>query len=308
MSKSKVALACLLCALASSSMAASDAAASLSNLKFQLIDLNPLDGIAPTVTYNGGKTSLSLSINDATTGDADSASRTRNGYQAFERVYNVSLDNVEGFASIDNQTLAVYGAAHGPSTSYNALASTFAQQLTLSAQSMLVITAEASVTARAVNPQACPGSYYYYYGCSASETASASAGMTLNYSYYANNSSVSVSFNDSLNTSATGRGEYTGYSYSYYYPYYGYVYQTYPKLEETKSSERMLTAVFMNTSTTDQSAYFALSTSVNGQGSSSLPMSLTTLTPVPEADTVALAIAGLGGLLSLTRLRRRHQA
>ncbi len=308
MTKSKVALACLLCTLATSSMAASDAAASLSNLKFQLIDLNPLDGIAPTVTYNGGKTSLSLSIADATTGDADSASRTRNGYQAFARVYDVSLDNVEGFASIDNQTLAVYGAAHGPSTSYSAQASTFAQQLTLSAQSMLIITAKASVTARAVNPQACPGSYYYYYGCSASETASASAGMSLNYNYYANNSSVSVSFNDSLNVSAAGRGEYTGYSYSYYYPYYGYVYQQYPKLEEIKSSERLLTAVFMNTSTTDQSAYFALSTSINGQGTSSLPMSLTTLTPVPEADTAALAIVGLGGLFSLTRMRRRSLA
>lgn len=308
MTKSKVALACLLCTLANSSMAASDAAASLSNLKFQLIDLNPLDGIAPTVTYNGGKTSLSLSIADATTGDSDSASRTRNGYQAFARVYDVSLDNVEGFASINDQTLAVYGSAHGPSTSYSALASTFAQQLTLSAQSMLVITAEASVTARAVNPQACPGSYYYYYGCSASESASASAGMSLNYSYYANNSSVSVSFNDSLNVSVAGRGEYTGYSYSYYYPYYGYVYQTYPKLEETKSGERLLSAVFMNTSLTDQSAYFSLSTSVNGQASSSLPTSFAALSPVPEADAAVLAIAGLAGLASLRNLRRRRQA
>lgn len=307
MSKSKVALACLLCALASSSMAASDAAASLTNLKFQLIDLNPLDGIAPTVTYNGGKTSLSLSISDAFTGNADSASRSRSGYQAFSHVYDVSLDNVEGFASIDAQTLAVYGAAQGASTSYNAQASTFAQQLTLSAQSMLVITAEASVTARAVNPQACPGNYYYYYGCSASETASASAGMSLNYNYYTNNSSVSVSFNDSLNVSATGRGEYSSYYYSSY-PYYNYVYQTYPKLEETNASERMLTAVFMNTSTTNQSAYFSLSTSVNGQASSALPLSYAALTPVPEADTAALALVGLAGLISVRSLRRRRQA
>ena len=148
-SKTRVALACLLCALGSQAMASSQASASISNLRFQLIDLNPMDGISASVTFGTGSTTLSLSGSDGALGDSDSAARTRSGYMSFSRTYDISLDNLSGHASIADGSLNVSGSATGTSTSFNAQASSYASQLQLSAQTLLIITADASVAAAA---------------------------------------------------------------------------------------------------------------------------------------------------------------
>jgi hypothetical protein len=314
-SKTRVALACLLCALASHAMASSQASASISNLKFQLIDLNPMDGESASVTYGGGSTSLSLSGYDGSTGDSDSASRTRSGYMSFSRVYEVSLDNVTGSASIGNGELNLSGSANGLSTSFSAGASSYASQLQLSANSLLIITADASVAAAALNAPDCASNYYR---CGASESASASATMSLNYSYYTSTGSTTVNYSDSVTSSAQSVGaqdvtDYYGYNWYYCY-YYGYYCSSnpthYDKTEQSVSSSRTFSAVFMNTSSSTQSAYFSLGTSINGSATSAGLQSaggVANVTPVPEAGTTALALVGaavVGGVAT----RRRRQA
>jgi hypothetical protein len=310
-SLSKIALACLFAAGASSAFAAAQSAASISNIKFQVIDLNPMDG-APTFTFAGGNTSLSVSASDSSLGESESASRTRAGAFSFARTFEATLDHVSAQADISDKALQVEGAASGPGTSYGAYATTgytgySNAVLTLSPQSMVVITAVADVMASATNPRECGGIYYYYNTCSASESASASASMTLQYSYSTNNGNVSVNLSDVLSASAVARGAYTEavYNYSYWYGYYDYFDR--PLLEETKSDSRTFTAVFMNTSNLIQTASFSLSTNVSGFANTAAPtMSVLNITaaPVPEAEASLLALSGLG-LLAATARRRR---
>jgi hypothetical protein len=312
-SLTKIALACLFAASASSAFAAAQSAASISSIKFQVIDLNPLDG-APTFAYAGGNTSLSVSATDSSVGESESASRTRPGAFSFTRTFDATLDHVSAQAEVGEKVLQVEGAASGPGTSYNASASTGYTGynnavLTLSPQSMVVITATADIMASASNPATCGSyNYYYYYsGCGASESASASATMNLSYSYSSGNGSVSVNQSDSLSVSAIARGAYDVY-YDYYYSYY-YGYPTvthYDKVEESKSDSRSFTAVFMNTSNLVQTASLQFSTNVSGNATTAAPTmsALHMSTPVPEADTSLLALSGLGLLLATARRRR----
>ena len=310
--KTRVALASLLCALGSQAMASSQASASISNLKFQLIDLNPLDGVAASVSYNGGSTSLSLSGNDGSTGDSDSASRTRSGYMSFSRVYEISLDNVSGTASIGNGDLNVSGSANGLSTSFNASAMAYASQLQLSANSLLIITADAAVAAAALNAPDC---YSNYYRCGASESASASASMSLSYNYYTSTGSTSVSYGDSVGASAQSQGaqDVSNYYYDWYYCYYyGYYCSSspthYDKTEQSVSSSRTFSAVFMNTSSSAQTAYFSLNTNISGYATSpsvEAAGGVANVTPVPEAGTTALALVGAAVVGGVATRRRR---
>jgi len=308
-SLSKIALACLFAAGASSAFAAAQSAASISSIKFEVIDLNPLDG-TPTFSYAGGNTSLSVSANDSAVGESESASRTRAGAFSFTRTFDATLDHVSAQANIGDKALQVEGAASGPSTSYSAAASTGYTGynnavLTLSPQSMVVITATADIMAAASNPTACGPSYYYYNNCSASESATASANMSLSYAYSTSNGSVSVSQSDSLSVNAIARGAFD--LYDYYYYYYGYGYVThYDKLEESKSDSRSFTAVFMNTSNSVQTASLMFSTSVSGFANTAAPtMSVLNISAaVPEAEAGLMALTGLG-LLAATARRRR---
>jgi hypothetical protein len=308
-SLSKIAFACLFAAGASSAFAAAQSSAAISNIKFQVIDLNPMDG-SPTFTYAGGNTSLSVSAIDNSVGESESASRTRPGAFSFTRTFDATLDHVSAQAQVGDKVLQVEGAASGPGTSYNAAASTgytgySSAVLTLSPQSMVVITAMADLMASASNPGAC-GSGYYYYGCSNSESATASATMSLSYGYSTSNGSVSVNQSDSLSVSAIARGSYDYYDYYYYY-YYGYGNLVhYDKVEESKSDTRSFTAVFMNTSNSVQTAALQFSTSVSGFATTAAPtMSVLNISAaVPEAETGLLALSGLG-LLAATARRRR---
>lgn len=309
-SLTKIALACLFAAGASSAFAAAQSAASISSIKFQVIDLNPLDG-APTFSYTGGSTSLSVSANDSSVGESESASRSRAGVFSFSRTFDATLDHVSAQADISEHALQVEGAASGASTSYSASASTgysgyTSAVLSLSPQSMVVITAVADIMASASNPGNCASGYYYYYTCSPSESASASASMSLSYGYSTSNGSVSVNQSDSLSVNAIARGAYDSY-YDYYYYYYGYGYSThYDKVQESKSDSRSFTAVFMNTSNSVQTASLMFSTSVSGFATTAAPtLSMLNISAaVPETETGLLALSGLGLLAAKARRRR----
>lgn len=307
-SLSKIALACLFAVGTSSAFAAAQSAASIGNIKFEVIDLNPMDGV-PTFTFAGGNTSLNVSATDNAVGESESASRTRPGAFSFARTFDATLDHVSAQAEVGEKVLQVEGAASGPSTSYNASASTgytgySSAVLTLSPQSMVVITAVADIMASASNPADC-GSGYYYYGCSNSESASASATMSLSYGYSTSNGSVSVNQSDTLSLNAIARGAYDYYDYYWYY-YGNGSYVHYDKVEESKSDSRTFTAVFMNTSLLTQTASLQFATNVSGFANSAAPTIsvLNISTAVPEAETGLLALGGLGLLAAVARRRR----
>lgn len=319
-------LACALSLVGSSALAFAESSAAINSIQFQLIDLAPQDGPA-SFQYSGGKTTLLVSTTDGG-GDADSMSKTRSGTFAFSDEFASQLEHVSSTAVIALDRLNVSGSASGLGQTYSSYSSRVTTgidssypyynstgNLTLSARSMLVITAEASVFASATNPA--PASCYY---CSSTENAGAAASMTLNYSYGGGNTSASYSFNDAVGVNATARGayqsqEFAGYrqvpytygGYTYYYsePIYNTV--THPLVEETKSASKYLTAVFMNTSDSAVSANLYFSVSTAGTANTAAAVLPGSVSAVPEADAAALWLAGLGvvgGVAARRRVRR----
>lgn len=319
------ALACSLSLIGSSAFAYAESSASINAIQFQLIDLMPQDGPA-SFQYSGGKTTLSVSTTDGGTGDADSISKTRSGTFAFSDQFVSQLDHVSSTAGIALDRLGVSGSASGVGSTYSSYSSgattgiyssypyyNSTGNLTLSAHSMLVISAEASVFASATNPAST--SCYY---CSSSENAGASASMTLNYSYSGGNTSASYSFNDAVGVNATARGayqsqEFVGYrqvpytygGYTYYYsePIYNTV--THPLVEETKSASKYLTAVFMNTSDLAVSANLYFSVSAAGTANTAAAVLPGPVAAVPEADAAWLLLAGMGVVGGVAARRRK---
>lgn len=300
----------LACAVVSTSaMSAAQSSASITDLKFQVIDLDPTNGY--DFQFNSqGRTLLSLSASNNDSGENDSYSRSRNGWLV-PGSFESNLGYVSGQATVSADGLSLSGQSLGYGN-YNASASSGTEyygwsngDLTLSANTMVIVTAKASVFASATNPSACP---YYY--CSPSEYASASAGMTLNYSYYTGSTSISYSFNELLNVNVTAMGahtrqEFAGYElvsspwgYDYYQPIYRYV--DVPLTEGTESQERMLTAVFVNSTNTTQVASFGLRANISGSAT-------TPLSPIPEPGTWALMLAGLAVVgVRMSRVRSRR--
>jgi len=317
---SYVAAACALVLCAANAQAASSSSASISGITFTLIDLNPNDGIDPSFSFqtSKGTTTFSLSATDNAVGESDSSSRTRPGTFSFTNDQLSQLTNVAASGTLTNQSLSVSGSAYGPQTSYNTSASTGVNNgnyygaplnLTLSANSVLLIDAEVNLAASASNPPTC--SYYYY--CNTSETAQASATSTLTYTY--TGSSISSTYNSpqtlSLQANATGGYSTQQYQYDPVSGNYIWVTTTTPYTEESKNLNDVLHSVFSNSTAITQSA--SLGFAVAATGSATTPFAdpilttdFTTLAAVPEPSTYLLFAQGLalGGFL----LRRRRQA
>ena len=304
---SAVALAAL-ALMTSAAQAASQSSATISGLNFTLIDLDPNDGITPSFSFltTKGSTALTLSANDTQLGESDSMSATRPGTFSFTRDQLANITNADVSGSLSSDALSVKGAAYGPNTSYNAAASTGAQtsgyyynlplNLSLTANSLLLIDANIQLKAEASNPQACSSNYYY---CTNTETATATASSSLAYSYAG--TSISATYNGAVTRTlqANAHGESTNYGYVYdpALGYATYTYTTTPKVEEYKVLDESLRNVFSNSSNLTQSATFGLSVSALGQAMTQA---------IPEPGTCALMLQGL--LLGGWLLRRSRRA
>lgn len=274
-------------------LAASHAWASLDSLEFTLVDLNPFDGVTPTLSFltSSGSTALSVSVADTAIGESESAGRTRPGAFSFDREFLAQLTNAGAAASIDQSQLAAEGYAFGSGTSFNANASTGGgYSLSLSANSALLITANLNLIAEASNGT-CTSYYYYcngYYG--ASDTATASGSLSLAYTYSANGVYVSYNHSDSQSVTATSLGGYQYYDWVYN-PNTGWseqVWYTVPGSDDSKSFAGMLSATFTNMTLDTQTAALSLAVGVQGSGSTAPVVS-----SVPEADTLAMVSVGL---------------
>lgn len=250
---SAAAAACVLALSSTSALASAQSSVTLGSVSFTLIDLNPLDGIAPSFSFlsSAGSTLLNVSATEEGLG-TDSFSRERVGTYTFSRDFLTDLVNASASGSIDGHDISLSGSALTPNTSYSAdafVGSLSAFNLSLSANTLLLIQADASLLASST------------FGDSASATAS----LSLSYSY------GSVSFADTKTLSAVIGAE-----------------------GGSQSVHDFLSSAFVNTSGETQKGVFSLSASVAGES----------VTPIPEPETYALAIAGLCVAGSLARRRR----
>lgn len=303
------AIASVLAAAPFAAQAGSYASASVGQLGFQLIDLDTGDAVAPFYALNLSNnpssgpgygtpygSSVSVSATDANLGWSDSASKARD-QMFFQIALDATTGNAQAHGEVSANAVSASGSAAGKGTSFNASAATGQNAngyyntiyaIDLSPRSVLVVTARADATAWAGNGQ-CISTSYYSSSCG-SESATATAGMNLSYSYYGTGISTNYSFSDSAsasaNVSSTG-----GYQYDPRTGYGSYVYS--PTPDQLRTSGRLLTAVFTNSSDQVQRATLGLSATVQGAAT----------TAIPEASTMAMFALGLLGLAGVARRR-----
>lgn len=296
----------LACALIFSSVTAHSAAessASITGLKFTLVDLDVTDGIAPSFSFVNGANTSGFSFYANYQDGGDQAQSTRNGFLTSDRKWVSDTGLPVGYdITMSGSGLQLSGFAAGESTHYaiNATAGNsqfLAGNLALSANSLLIIRANAEVYASATNPA---NTHCYGY-CLSTESAHASASMTLHH--YSDGTFSGSS--DSLEVSASARGPVTTHGWDQVYDpaigWYEYVTReiNMPAYEETLLDRKTFTVSFANESATTRHATFHLATSV--RGSAYTPFATTPVTPVPEPGAYALLLAGLavvGGLAS----------
>lgn len=272
--------------------AASTSSASFTDITFELIDLNPADMLAPTITFVTDSNSASyvhaeVSVFDPNTG-SDGANLTKTGVRSTTpKSTSVNYGSALAGASVtgDNTTtlsgegeytsvvsaMSASGGSGSPSAggsaNYSATAQLpnwwWAQNFFLGNNTALLITTNATVTAE--NTVGFDGMY----------SESSSASLSLIISGAGPTGSGSQSFSDSLSTSISG---WAG----------------------TDTQNRTMAAAFLNTSGGDLYGYLQMQASVNGYSS-------VVSTPVPEPETYAMMLAGLGALGFIGRRRKQQK-
>ena len=286
-------------AFATPAMAAVSASATLSNFTITLFDLNPLDNIAPTLTWTDPQGYNSLYGNFTQAYTSDIGGYGPNGY-----VYHY------GALGAGNTSSA--SLSHATATATVAAA---AQALTPSGTLSASGSAYATTTSGSTSFNAYAYEPYYSYASFTlsantlavfSVTATTQAATTVGYDW-ANGQSESASAYAQLNVSGTGasgngsqssNGSASS-SASYVYDHYTYdpvtgAYQYY-YLPQSSSSSATLAGSFVNTSTGNLTGQMQMYVQANGS---------TNVAAVPEPESYAMFLAGLGIIGAMVRRRK----
>lgn len=278
-------------------MAAVSASASLSNFTVTLYDLSPLDDIAPTITWTDadGYNLLYGNYTNATT--SDSAGYGLTGQSANWGALgsaNSSIANLSHATAV--ATIEASGLPMTPSGSMSASGSASA---TMSSGST-------SFYAYASQP------YYYYQGFVLSAntmavftgTASTQTTTTVGYDPLAPIQSEYASASVYLYVSgigASGKGNQSAYdsasSYASYTAMYNYETGTFTYGPQSTSTVATVGAAFVNMSAGYLTGQMQLS--VNAQGT-------TSIAAVPEPESSAMLLVGLGIIGTMARRRQSH--
>jgi hypothetical protein len=297
-----VTLAAMSCTFATAAWANAQATASLSNLTFTLYDLNPNDDITPSFSFvvgvgQYGSTATTASVNDNLARESGAESLTR-AQPFLAHTSGVALTSGQAYATVLPYEVAAFGQAGGSAANFSATAnsSTGNNQgsyatggIELSANTLLVIHADAAVSGSVSDGVAC-NSYYYY--CSSSDTSSASVSMNLSFNNSGATSSGSGSFSGGLTGSASSYAS-TSYGYN---PLTGtYMYVTTPAASSFDKSDSV-SLVFANNTNLIQHGLFSMIASVQGQSSSGSAEALAAVPihVVPDGTQVTSSLQQIG--------------
>ncbi|ACB34604.1 hypothetical protein Lcho_2339 [Leptothrix cholodnii SP-6] len=290
------ALAAMMVIGAAPAHAVSSSSASFTDITFQLVDLNPLDALTPYLTFINGSSAAStvstnVSLNDPDTG-SDGGSNTKTGVRSTTSKSssqdfgattanasvvgnNATTLNGAGTYTSALSSVSASGSAYSPTAggyaSYSATAQVpnywYSSNFLLSANTILIVTANGAASAQnSVGYDGLTGSSENSY-----------AQLSFNLSGSGPSGSGSQGASDSISL------------YNYYW--YG---------TGAQSDARVMGGAFTNLSNVDLYGTLSLQATVSGDSSVvSLPA------PVPEPESYAMMLAGLGAIGAMARRRKQ---
>lgn len=303
-----VATACLLAAATLPASAGSSASASISSIKFQLIDLTPDDGVAASFGFIGGenRTNASHWVDDAQTFYVVPTSQVLDAWMA--PMSGVVVSGGAGAITtwvVTSDAMSVTGVASGLGGQFQGQVASgplrdqfWLRNLALSGNAALSIELSYSLDAAASNAPPCIAEDLCARGLSFNtERAGSSVGVGLSYSYQEDGFSVFYDkhFGDMVQATAVPHIEVGAYVLDEDLGDITVNESEVPGADQSKHAEGKFKLSFVNVSQQQQTANLWLSSSVWGEGN----------TPaVPEPQLAFLCIAGLG-VIGMRAIRQR---
>ncbi len=299
-----VALTAALVAASSSAWAVSLASASIGSVKFQLIDLAPDDGLAPSLTFIDGENQTIISgwVDDSTRTTAG-IPRTNESSVGWSSQLSGSAASPSADAtaswSASSSGISLSGAAQGLGGKYTWDLTTgpassgdyWLRNIKLSAHSYLTIEASYSLDAEASNAMPCLAET----GCPVAgkyELAGASAGMSLAYNYLEDG--LSVGYNRTAGDGVLAIARPFVQAGTIFWNAGKLSIQEFdqPGTDQAFHKDGVLTLAFMNASDVDQTANLRIGVSIWGEGNT---------LAIPEPSTAILYGIGLIALIGSAR-------
>lgn len=305
-----LALACVLSTVSCTAFAASSASASVTNIKFQLIDLAPDDGIAPSFTLGDDNVTMASGWVDdfGRTTPLYPLSQSTPGWLASQ---SGNLTSASSAAIVDwsagSQGLGLSASAQGWGAQYNVSLVTgdgseseyLMRNLRLSANALLNVELSYSLDASASNAPTCLANDVCLRSSSfTTERANASLGLSLAYHYLEDGLNVGYSrlVGDSVHATASAGIQAGAYIFDDSTGDLQLVTDEVPGSDQANHADGVLKVSFFNASQSDQLAKLRIGMTVWGAG---------TTQAVPEPSSFGLFALGAAALYVRSRRNRK---